>query len=58
MIVRLSREQEIDPTILAYINRLSDALFVFSRWTASTMGEKEFLWQPGKDDPEDWRWEG
>ncbi len=57
-IVRLRREEELDPNILAYINRLSDALFVFSRWTASTMGEKEFLWQPGKADPEDWRWGG
>ena len=36
------------------INRLSDALFVFSRLTASTMNEKEFLWEPGKKDPEGW----
>ena len=55
-IVSLNREEDIDSNLLAYINRLSDALFVFSRWTASTMDEKEFLWEPGKGDPEDWRW--
>ncbi len=54
--VTLSREEEIDSNLLAYVNRLSDALFVFSRWTASTMDEKEFLWEPGKNDPDDWRW--
>ncbi|GJL78235.1 MAG: cob(I)yrinic acid a,c-diamide adenosyltransferase [Nitrospinaceae bacterium] len=55
-IVSLSRDEEIDSNLMAYINRLSDALFVFSRWTASTMNEKEFLWEPGQDDPDDWRW--
>ncbi len=55
-IVSLSRDEEIEANLLAYINRLSDALFVFSRWTASTMNEKEFLWQPGKQDPDDWGW--
>ena len=55
-IVSLSRDEKIDPNLIAYINRLSDALFVFSRWTASTMNEKEFLWEPGKKDPEDWGW--
>ena len=56
-IVSLSREEEIDSNLLAYVNRLSDALFVFSRWTASTMNEDEFLWEPGKDDPDDWYWD-
>jgi len=56
-IVSLNREEEIDSNLLAYVNRLSDALFVFSRWTASTMNEDEFLWEPGKQDPDDWRWE-
>jgi cob(I)alamin adenosyltransferase len=56
-IVTLSREEEIDSHLIAYVNRLSDALFVFSRWTASTMNEDEFLWEPGKNDPDDWQWE-
>jgi cob(I)alamin adenosyltransferase len=56
-IVSLSREEEIDSNLLAYVNRLSDTLFVFSRWTASTMNEDEFLWEPGKNDPDDWGWD-
>ncbi len=55
-IVTLSREEEIESNLIAYVNRLSDALFVFSRWTASTMNEDEFLWEPGKSDPDDWMW--
>ena len=55
-IVRLGREEKIDSNLLAYVNRLSDTLFVFSRWTASTMNENEFLWEPGKHDPDDWMW--
>lgn len=30
---------------LAYVNRLSDLLFVLSRWAAKAHGEQEFLWQ-------------
>jgi cob(I)alamin adenosyltransferase len=29
------------------VNRLSDALFVLSRWAAKRMGEKEYLWERG-----------
>ena len=49
-IVTLNRAEPVDPRILAYINRLSDALFVFSRWSATRLGETEFLWEPGKED--------
>lgn len=28
-----------------FLNRLSDALFVWARWVAKTQGEPEFLWQ-------------
>lgn len=55
-VVRLSREEKLPEEILAFLNRLSDALFVFSRWTVSTLGEKEFLWNPGETDFPDWRW--
>jgi len=30
--------------VLSYINRLSDFLFVFSRWVARQLGESEYLW--------------
>jgi cob(I)alamin adenosyltransferase len=43
--VRLSREEPVQPAIVKYLNRLSDALFVLARWAAATQGEPEFLWQ-------------
>ncbi len=43
--VRLAREEQVDPTIVIYLNRLSDALFVLARWVARTQGESEFLWE-------------
>jgi cob(I)alamin adenosyltransferase len=55
-ICRLAEKEAVDPLILAYINRLSDALFVFGRWVAATMGEEEFLWQPAGADPAGWQW--
>ena len=33
---------------LAYVNRLSDALFVMSRHAARLYGEAEPLWEPEK----------
>ena len=32
--------------VLAYINRLSDWLFVLARWFGKVSGEKETLWTP------------
>lgn len=46
--VRLAREESVDPTIVKFINRLSDALFVLARWAAKTQGEPEFLWERTK----------
>ena len=34
----------MNPQIIPFLNRLSDALFVFARWTAHHQGEPEFLW--------------
>jgi cob(I)alamin adenosyltransferase len=42
--VRLAREEPVDPSIVKFVNRLSDALFVLARWVAKTQGEPEFLW--------------
>jgi cob(I)alamin adenosyltransferase len=44
---RLSRETPINENLLKYINRLSDHLFVQSRWVAKRLGEAEFLWDRG-----------
>jgi cob(I)alamin adenosyltransferase len=43
--VRLSREEPLDAEIMKFLNRLSDALFVWARWVAKTQGEPEFLWE-------------
>lgn len=42
--VTLSRKETINPQIIPFLNRLSDALFVFARWVAHHKGEPEFLW--------------
>jgi len=46
-ILQLSRAEPINEWALRYVNRLSDALFVLSRWAAKRMGEKEYLWERG-----------
>lgn len=43
--VKLAREEPVDPAIVKFLNRLSDALFVFARWVAKKQGEPEFLWE-------------
>tara|TARA_B100000686_G_scaffold354573_1_gene465524 strand:- start:6787 stop:7413 length:627 start_codon:yes stop_codon:yes gene_type:complete len=55
-VVALNQKDKIGKWILPYINRLSDALFVFSRWTVLSLDEKEILWEPGKTDPKNWNW--
>jgi cob(I)alamin adenosyltransferase len=49
--VRLAREEPLDSQIIKFLNRLSDALFVWARWVARTQGEPEFLWERDNDDP-------
>lgn len=46
--VALASEAEIDPLVVAYLNRLSDALFVWGRWTCLVSGVAETLWDPNK----------
>jgi cob(I)alamin adenosyltransferase len=48
--VRLAREETLDPQIIKFLNRLSDALFVWARWVAKTQGEPEFLWERNTGD--------
>lgn len=43
--VRLSREERIDPVIVKFLNRLSDALFVQARWIGKLQGDPELLWE-------------
>lgn len=45
-IVALSEESRVDETILSYLNRLSDYLFVLARKLTLDLGAKEILWIP------------
>jgi cob(I)alamin adenosyltransferase len=44
----LARDEPIGPTVLPYLNRLSDALFVMARYENHERGVDEPLWQPGR----------
>lgn len=44
--VSLAGVSPVDEAILKYLNRLSDALFVWSRWANHQLGVPETLWEP------------
>jgi len=44
----LQHESEVNPSAIAYLNRLSDLLFVIARVCARHENGKEILWQPEK----------
>lgn len=46
-LVSLSREAEVSPLLLQYLNRLSDLLFVAARILNRHAGGDDVLWQPG-----------
>jgi cob(I)alamin adenosyltransferase len=46
--VALARQEPVDEEIVRYLNRLSDALFVWSRWASHTLGVSEILWEPNR----------
>jgi cob(I)alamin adenosyltransferase len=43
--IRLAREETLDPMMVKFLNRLSDAFFVLARWISKHQGEPEFLWE-------------
>ena len=43
----LQRVEPLNEHLLIYVNRLSDHLFVQSRWVAKRLKEPEFLWDRG-----------
>jgi cob(I)alamin adenosyltransferase len=45
----LTAQQEtgVNPLVLAYLNRLSDFLFIAARWANHDAGRDEPLWRPG-----------
>jgi cob(I)alamin adenosyltransferase len=44
LLVTLSGNEPISNDALQYVNRLSDALFVWSRWINAALGRPEHLW--------------
>lgn len=44
----LARQEDGGDAPLRYLNRLSDALFVWSRWVCLQTGVQETLWQPNQ----------
>jgi cob(I)alamin adenosyltransferase len=48
LLVALTREQSVPPDTIQYLNRLSDALFVWSRWVNHALGVPEVLWAPNE----------
>ena len=48
LVISAQREEPIPPEAVRYLNRLSDALFVWSRWANHALGAPEILWRPNE----------
>ncbi|MBV9677110.1 MAG: cob(I)yrinic acid a,c-diamide adenosyltransferase [Acidobacteriaceae bacterium] len=48
LLVRLAAGQQVPPETVQYLNRLSDAFFVWSRWVNYVLGAPETLWEPNQ----------
>jgi cob(I)alamin adenosyltransferase len=46
LVCELAEAEAVNPTAIRYLNRLSDHLFVLSRWV-NGKGEADVLWLPG-----------
>ncbi|WKN30974.1 cob(I)yrinic acid a,c-diamide adenosyltransferase [Porifericola rhodea] len=45
-VVSLQTQEQIDPAIIKYLNRLSDYLFVLARYIGQELGVEEIPWKP------------
>ncbi len=45
-VVEVAQTEDVSPLATRYLNRLSDALFVFGRWAAMKEGKDEPIWTP------------
>ena len=48
MVTALAREEPVPAEAVKYLNRLSDAFFVWSRWASRLSGAPETLWEPNR----------
>lgn len=44
--VHLAHEEQVEPRVLTYLNRLSDYFFVLGRYSAHLNGDEEIVWKP------------
>jgi len=45
-LAQLAADEPVEPVVMRYVNRLSDALFVWARWVNHVLGESEHQWNP------------
>ncbi|EKP94696.1 cob(I)yrinic acid a,c-diamide adenosyltransferase [Thermaerobacter subterraneus] len=45
-VAALAAQEEVNPVVLQYLNRLSDLLFVLARWVNHRAGVPDVPWQP------------
>jgi len=48
VLVSMPASEGVPAEAIRYLNRLSDAFFVWSRWINKVLGKPEVLWQPNK----------
>ncbi len=46
LVVSITEEEQLPETIVRYLNRLSDLLFVLARWLGQRFGAEEHPWRP------------
>ncbi len=46
IVTELNDESELNPLIMAFLNRLSDYLFVYGRFVTAELGAEEIPWKP------------
>jgi cob(I)alamin adenosyltransferase len=51
LLVTLSESEPVEPVVMKYVNRLSDALFVWARWINKESGEPEHIWNAKTKSP-------
>ncbi|GAC1387785.1 MAG: cob(I)yrinic acid a,c-diamide adenosyltransferase [Vulcanimicrobiaceae bacterium] len=51
LLITLAEQDDISREVIVYVNRLSDALFVWSRWINDALKQPEHLWEASTSPP-------
>lgn len=46
LVVSIAEQERLPESVVRYLNRLSDLLFVLARWLGHTLGAEEIPWKP------------